>query len=1042
MEQEGGGVEAAEDSAGSKKGLHLELSEEFMASKRFLTSKFKKGKKKAEPRTPEEIERWHLEAIQDYADGEDAVQRGDRQARMAYKAFSIPFLLPSGSQSGSTTVVSIAIRYSKRYQVVLEYHDEKHMRQNVWGPWANVEVRSEIVDEVRFSMGWSGEPNTDFEEKARQFLRDCLDEEKTSLEPIMPELASVLGKKVAISGGGRNRLVDRCLIRRIVHVAQGIEDESLGDEQVLEEGDGGRAGGGASEPRSASKIFEVFCSFDHKEQLRVGKILFSGLKRITVWAPCGMAPGQDGEWVDTAGCNDLGPRQIAVLKEEVEGAEQLAAVVESNLSTTTGTSQHLRESAGAARIARVAAGGKIRTDNTMMVIHNRELINLSAPILDQEDFEKDAKNVAECKRKTRAQLLDDILKENLQVLDGEEATARNKAVLDLIPMLHPTVSLFTSLAFADEAHVESEDAESEDARKERLETRQDLLDSTGGYELLGTLELFLKAGSRAGVEKLLRTLEGPDGLCNALWQVKKNQRSVATGVGASKKLAAAARSVCSFDHKLDSMAESFEASLQTIASTFFHDETMALVQREFDRTCVAIEQRADEAKRVVYTVDTYFKNLKSKLRSSLKSRVEALQQSLLFVQAAGDVGSEGAVPSDFRREVEAVIESFLVGHVASLKLSGDNTARIEDIKKMATDAVRACLDKDTPGGLGKVVGKQFQKRLEVVFSELYDVFQIQLNAIDEDSREEFLSKVNFTVQLPLFAQAAGDVVDDVQKSLVNPFTVKFLRDLVKGAEALLFEDRASWSPRDQERLQDLTSLSATLGKVVRMWEKTTATQQIGKDLFEDFRSSRLMDTYKDLARFPSRGTAPLLDETPSKANFGKHNTHKGYLPLVGTKVKEPSEEVIDIWKQATRTDRSELGNLFHLNEALQNNTKGTLEFVEPGRDELEREPDQASADDFLVSYLIVARNYGPAEARVPATLKLLRERIFCEAARRKEYAAVLRDTHGSLDAFKKFILSSSNCPDVLALCFLSEVFERRLNLYVPWKTRVSTGSPT
>ena len=286
MEEGGGEDEAAENAAAEKKWLqehHLQLSE--AETLRFLTSKFKKGV--AEARKPDEIERMHSQAIRDFADPEKSL-------RMAYTAFSISFLLPVGSEVGSTTLVSIAIRNSKLYQVVLEFDTLQDMRVKRWGPEAKKkQPNSDVVNELRYAMGWSGvRTDKSWDAEARRFLKDSLPGQEPSLE-LMPELASVLGKKVAISGRGLNRDVDRSLMRRIVHAAQGIPDNSLGERVSAETGDvrlretgdgghagaseGGRAGGG--QPRS---VFQIFCSFDHAEQLRVGKATSPALKRITV----------------------------------------------------------------------------------------------------------------------------------------------------------------------------------------------------------------------------------------------------------------------------------------------------------------------------------------------------------------------------------------------------------------------------------------------------------------------------------------------------------------------------------------------------------------------------------------------------------------------------------------------------------------------------------------------------------------------------------------------------------------------------------------
>jgi len=258
------------------------------------------------------------------------------------------------------------------------------------------------------------------------------------------------------------------------------------------------------------------------------------------------------------------------------------------------------------------------------VIHNRELIKMDVPLLDQAGLDADAaKNLGKRDELSRKQLRDVILEDYLA---EEEDETKKDEVLDRIPMLHPAVCLFTSLAFRNEPF-----GASEDVRQEQLVARQKLLDSTGGYELLGTLELFLKAGSRAGLEELFRTLDGPDGLCTALWQVNRNQQSLATAAMKKKEVVASWKEQ---KQRLDSMRDSFKACLNQLAETFSRDYRAVKdkfeqeVRDEFERTCRRISGRRTRKQRVVSIVEDYFVNLQNKIQELLKRHVEALQESL------------------------------------------------------------------------------------------------------------------------------------------------------------------------------------------------------------------------------------------------------------------------------------------------------------------------------------------------------------------------------------------------------------------------------
>ena len=1029
----------------------FQLSED--APRKFLSKNFKL-KNKAQMK-PHEIEESHTKSIKAYTES----QPHDVQH---VEAFTVPFLLPWGNENNSTTLVSIAIRHSKRYQVVVEYHSEAYMRTEVWGPQAKGERPdksgfSSVLKSVRRAMGWSGKSaDKTAEAEAKKFLDDSLPSKEPPRLDSMPELKSVLGQVVAISGEGQNRLVDRCLMRRILHVAQGFEDKSLGNEvadqdkslgnEVADQGGGLRVDTEewsevCDDPiKARSKIGHLLGSFDHNAQIDFGKKTCYALKRITLWVPCGIAPGLDGEWVDTAGCNDSGLRQRAVLQEELNRAEQLAVVVRKNLGLSTNTTDYLRESKLSKRIAGLTSG-PVSAKHSMMVIHNWELDRKEKPI-DQEGLDDEEGNIEERNEYSKEQLRDDFLANELRG-PTDESDAWKEEILNRIPLLHPAVSLFTALAFSDK-HV---------AGFEKL------LESTGGFELLGHLEHFLKAGSRMWVEEVLNNLKNEEnGLCKALRDVRESIKTKKIPGKQKKDLRKTWLREPVGKSGIEGMRSKFSEVLGTIGKRFSEtfsqkkDSVMKTLEDELNRARNAVAQRKETRSKMLY-VGSIYVQLSGELNELIGKHVDDLVTQLR---------------DDFQPKVKEAFEDFVNQRLQELKLpAGEFDEHIRRIKQSASEAVglRFSLN-GHPSSFGNVVKDHVKRSQDTHFGALEKKLHRTVNGMEPEERLKYLEEFE-NENLLDFWQAAFDVVEDVKRGLTRrvdregDITSNFLQQLdlvtrtktrergtsirvmfniVKGAEEILFETEP-WSNQDEERLHDLKALEMTLEKVCAEWRKDTAPKDTGKQLFRDFRRSRILDQNIYSGQFQSERSdeTVLLDKTPSKELQGLHHPDKGFLPLVGppdSSVKEKNDRLIELCNKA-QGHRLEHGTVSALKEMLENN--GKLFFVAPDKDE------EPGPDDFLSSYLVVAQGYEPQAARDPETLLKLRSIISTEAARwGEEYEQVLKVMYSGLDGFRDFIMGSKNteevaanerkCPDLLALCFISEIFERRINLYVPWET--------
>ncbi|KAJ1483399.1 hypothetical protein T484DRAFT_1800513, partial [Baffinella frigidus] len=486
-------------------------------------------------KTPKEIE------TQIEQDSEKFCVEGKRPVSEDYRPFGVPFVMPVGNTRGSTTAVSIAIRYAQTYQVVLDYYSEEEMKDEYWAPACEeLEIRPKpaflrmVREEVQLAMGGRekddvGSGRVVSEEEAEAFLR----------EPdlaVVPELRSVLGQSFAFVGRGFDPRFDRICMRRLLYVAQGMEDTSFGDQVPEEappvggcsrpplsrESTGGSVGSaaGAGPASGPQPIKEAFNSFDHGKQLAFGRKTKSALKRITLWVPCGIAPALDGQWMDTAGSRDRGKRQEGVLRQELASphSEQIAVVVQKGLTTAGAASEaksvggllmqtfamkHLLGfEAGTEDEESLAAGIPQIQDTSIFVLHNREQIS-NLPLLTLKDVKADERPGGRLRReKDSAGVMQSLIEdcsEGLAEIDPAPDVAK---LAEKVPMLSPALKLFVShtmrVSPADEAPQQGD------------KDREKILELSGVYELLGVCENFLQRGIQGHVRAVLEFL-GDDG---------------------------------------------------------------------------------------------------------------------------------------------------------------------------------------------------------------------------------------------------------------------------------------------------------------------------------------------------------------------------------------------------------------------------------------------------------------------------------------------------------------------------------------------------
>ncbi len=212
----------------------------------------------------------------------------------------------------STTECSLSVRRGTVYQLMLKYKSKEEIASN-WKDRRRDKInRREVV-------GSAGKPErekhsdwTDSILRNEEAIRGYLDSEEC--RHLTDPENGVMSRVLVFSGRGEDAVFDRMLIRRILHLAQGLEDPATRHKLDFSPQ--------ASEASPAHPFFGT-----DEQALRWGVRTRFALIEIHLYVPCEMAPGRHGEWIDTAGVGDGDELKRNVVDIDLQRADAVIIVV-------------------------------------------------------------------------------------------------------------------------------------------------------------------------------------------------------------------------------------------------------------------------------------------------------------------------------------------------------------------------------------------------------------------------------------------------------------------------------------------------------------------------------------------------------------------------------------------------------------------------------------------------------------------------------------------------------------------------------------------
>ena len=410
---------------------------------------------------------------------------------------STSFLLPWGKNVGSTTKCSISVRRAPQYEIALEYRSQSEIVLG-WNQFKELETK--LADQT---LDRDSPEYTDYITKQKQIVAEVkeatgftLPEARTYLAAFKAEqlqelpLSEVVRHKIlCFVGGGSSALHDRMLIRSIVHHCQGIDDPVLGKKsptKILNSGK--KKDGSVLNP----------CEFGQRTGF--------ALKRITIFAPCELAPLKDSEWIDTAGSGDSNLIKKKVLEDALGQASAVIVMAAKNLGTAAETMEALAQtSAMAAIMEQLIEDPERIPQGKVSVLHNYERSfrdeNSRAPSLQdlkRDEFKgQDPQGGTEGSIASTKEALHDVAesvlsKRSPEMERGEvEKKACSFDEKQPVNILIPAPATAVSLIMTDSLPATD---------------RQEWLEETQMLELFGTVEVFLRGGTHAVLGEFLPCL--------------------------------------------------------------------------------------------------------------------------------------------------------------------------------------------------------------------------------------------------------------------------------------------------------------------------------------------------------------------------------------------------------------------------------------------------------------------------------------------------------------------------------------------------------
>eukprot|EP00961_Rhodomonas_salina_P016764 226013-Rhodomonas_salina.1 len=438
-----------------------------------------------------------------------------------------PYVLPVGNPITSTTACSVSVRRGGRWQVVLEYRDDVLDR---WAKYGQIgreakkargdsqtrleRKRKLILDEVSKALGTSDTT------KVKDFLLSISGNaaaiDRPEIRAEIPELLHVHGKSFALCGAGCSAIHDRIFARRVIHYAQGIPERDHNASLVN---------------KTERSLGPPFLFFENDvECLDFGMKTHFCLKRITLICPCIIAPACSNDQrglYDPCGSNDANELKDQSFIEAATHADAALVLVERSL-TTNSTCEGLKNTKAmrsfvqqqALMVKRLARSASNDDASSKAEEH------ISAPVFLAVNHEKGCKNkynvlptiatlsdpgVEEIKAGSRSVSVN-------KLKDVATSVAKNQGVgrdddpddmddaMDLpeqvgervsaaIKQAFPCFFLFASLVL------------NCDSKRLSAKEREEALEQTDCYSMLGFIEQFLRNSSQDKLKGLISSVE-------------------------------------------------------------------------------------------------------------------------------------------------------------------------------------------------------------------------------------------------------------------------------------------------------------------------------------------------------------------------------------------------------------------------------------------------------------------------------------------------------------------------------------------------------
>jgi hypothetical protein len=663
---------------------------------------------------------------------------------------------------GSTTACSLSVRRGMRYQVILKYKREDQFVKELLDP----DDRQKNIDNLHKTANKSKDWARDIIAKKREsIIREFLRSEDAS--HLTGSRNGTLSTILVLSGKGEDACEDRMFIRRILHLAQGISDPCTEGKLNPPEG-----------------IVRHPLIDTDAVALDWGKRTFMVLDEIVLYAPCEMAPGRHGEWLDTPGVGEADEQKLAVTARDLKRADALIALQqETNIKNCKPVSDAIRNSKPLFALLESASSGNL--DCRIAILHIQEekspakikVPDCSGELLTCEccsctpfkESQEQFGNILQDK-------YDDICG-NIQLEDDALEKAKNS-----VTILRPYVMYFTSAIMSPKL-------------------KMNCLDDTEVYPLLGLVERFLRTNVILQTEHVDKAAEG---LLHLLKDLEENLQPVQTVDAGNRNL----ERLC-WEHlsdKLASTTHGLVAKLINILQKDIADDTLEM--------CVE-------------KLDSYVRNYNKKAFTITRTRMKRIIFDEDYFQ-----GIYNVLKTAFYSELDHLLEYLKGEFIADMLVRTIETAPPQERSEAcSTDAQRDRLSTYVSTTIQNSLKKELDSVLGLILHKNLEANAMQVEC--DSNIWSLLEKGDKPKRLEEVKKLRGQISQSLRKALQTTLSTRFIvasGQQLTAQNALLVRLREKWVPHFLQQcklsLKDSTSLQTEVHSHRKL------IQELSKNLIE------------------------------------------------------------------------------------------------------------------------------------------------------------------------------------------------------------------